>query len=281
MKAEFSEFTYGFSLVNELTKALSLKAVPIFPSLREEGKEGGGYDAKLLYKRGKILNLQFKLSDWMTARNALEKRIPGHSLSSRYHRFEITNRRISRQHELLLSLEDDEPMTFYAAPAFHRNYQINMHWRYGSVIRNSVFVKPRSIGKLDFNTHRVCFDTASIARQRAYLFSEPREIEVLPFPRFSEFVIAEVAQETDTLETSITRLLKRYASTINSLRHQKWIDRSWRSANSEERSLDRILEELLSEPVDEHDLLRRIARVTSGVFGAQAIAVVKECSRQT
>ena len=40
MKAEFSEFTFGFSLVNELASALSCAAVPIFPSLLEEGKEG-------------------------------------------------------------------------------------------------------------------------------------------------------------------------------------------------------------------------------------------------
>ena len=35
MKAEFSEFTFGFSLVNELASALSCAAVPIFPSLLE------------------------------------------------------------------------------------------------------------------------------------------------------------------------------------------------------------------------------------------------------
>ena len=77
MKAEFSEFTYGLSLVNELTKTLTCTAVPIFPSLIEEGKKGGGYDAKLLSKRGTILNLQFKLSDWMKGSNAREHRISG------------------------------------------------------------------------------------------------------------------------------------------------------------------------------------------------------------
>ena len=61
MNAQFSEFTYGFSLVSELAKTLACTAVPIFPSLIEEGKMGGGYDAKLLSKKGTILNLQFKL----------------------------------------------------------------------------------------------------------------------------------------------------------------------------------------------------------------------------
>jgi hypothetical protein len=47
MKAHFSEFTYGFSLVSELASALGCAAVPIFPSLIEEGKDGGGYDVEM------------------------------------------------------------------------------------------------------------------------------------------------------------------------------------------------------------------------------------------
>ena len=40
MKTEFSEFTYGFSLVNELAKTLPCTAVPIFPAYsRKEKKE--------------------------------------------------------------------------------------------------------------------------------------------------------------------------------------------------------------------------------------------------
>ena len=299
MKAEFSEFTYGFSLVNELAKALSCTAVPIFPSLSEEGKKGGGYDAKLLSKKGKILNLQFKLSDRMKARSAREYKIPGHSLSLPYYRFQITSERISEQHSLLLSLEDIEPLTFYAAPAFYQNDEINAHWSSDSVTRNSVFVKPSSIGDLpDFNPHKVCFDAASIAKEQAYFFSEPREIPILPFQSFSEFVIAEVVQETNTLESSISRAREQYASAIRNARRRER-DRSlqpeifdyllptetsdilrpvkipslWQLRDRLTRDLLR-LEEILSEPADGRDLLRQVAQVSSGIFGAQAIAVV-------
>ena len=292
MKTEFSEFTYGFSLVNELAKTLPCTAVPIFPSLLEEGKEGGGYDVKfLLSKKGKILNLQFKLSDWMKTRSAREYKIPGHSLSLPYYRFEITSEQISEQHSLLLSLEEKQPLTFYAAPAFYLKDEINTYWSSDLVTRNSVFVKPSSIGGLpDLNPHRVCFDTASIANKQAYFFSEPQEVEVLTFQSFSEFVTAEVDRETDTLENSISRAREQYASAIRNARRRER-DRSLPYTISDDLPLahsrdisqlqdrpDRYLlrlEEILSEPVDGRDLLRQVAQVSSGIFGVQAIAVVK------
>lgn len=48
MKSQFSEFTYGFSVTNELLYYLRCDSsqAPIFPSLLEEGREGGGYDMK-------------------------------------------------------------------------------------------------------------------------------------------------------------------------------------------------------------------------------------------
>lgn len=294
MKPEFSEFTYGFSLVNELDKALSCTAVPIFPSLLEEGKEGGGYDVRLLYKKGKILNLQFKLSDWMKMRSAREYKISGHSLFLPYYRFEITSERISEQHSLLLSLENIEPLTFYAAPVFHLSDEINAHWSSDSVTQNSVFVKPSSIGTLhDPTPHRVCFDAASIAKEQAYFFSEPKEIKVFPFQSFSELVIEEVGQETETLESSISQAREQYATAIENAYRRK-PDRSLRSEIFDyslptrtrvsdirqlqdplNRSLLR-LGEILSKPAYGRDLLRQVAQVSSGIFGAQAIAVVKQ-----
>lgn len=290
MKAEFSEFTYGFSLINELSKTLSCTAVPIFPSLQEEAEVG--YDAKLLSKKGKFLYLQFKLSNCMKARSAREYKVFGHSLSLPYYRFEIMSERISRQHSLLVSLEDEQPLTFYAAPAFYLNHEINTYWNSNSVTRNSVFVKPSSIGNLtDLSPHRICFDANSIAKKQAYFFSEPQEIEVLPFQSFSEFVITEVVQETNTLESSASGAREQYALAIkNAYRREQ--DRSLRSKVSDDlppamtsdiRQLqDRLdrdllrLEEIFSEHVDGRDLLRQVAQVSSGIFGAQAIAIIKE-----
>lgn len=292
MKAEFSEFTYGFSLVDKLAEVLSCTTVPIFPSLLEEGKEGGGYDARLLSKKGAILNLQFKLSDYMRTPNAREHRTLGDNLSLPYYRFEIMSKRISKQHSLLLKLENTYPLTFYAAPAFHLKGKIDEHWSSGSVTEHSVFVKPSSIGLLpDPNTHTVCFNASSIVNKEAYFFSVPRKIEVFPFHSFSDFVDEKVDQETDTLENSIREACEQYATVIKNA-HLEESDRLSPSKTSEDlspinsRDISQLLnplnrdlrrlEEILSEPADGGGLLRQVAQISSGIFGAQAIAVVKE-----
>jgi hypothetical protein len=63
MKSQFSEFTYGYTLVEELSRSCKFSAMPTFPSLIEEGKIGG-YDVKLQLS-GLPLFLQFKLSDYL------------------------------------------------------------------------------------------------------------------------------------------------------------------------------------------------------------------------
>ena len=66
MKPDIAEFNYGYALTDELIHwhGAGITAVPIFPSLYDEGQPGGGYDVKL--DRGGIpLFLQFKLSDCM------------------------------------------------------------------------------------------------------------------------------------------------------------------------------------------------------------------------
>jgi hypothetical protein len=49
MKPVISEFSYGFALVNELLKltGYGFNAVPVFPSLYQEGQTGGGFDVFL------------------------------------------------------------------------------------------------------------------------------------------------------------------------------------------------------------------------------------------
>ena len=291
MKADFSEFTYGFSLVSELASALSCTAVPIFPSLVEEGREGGGYDVKLLTSRGKILNFQFKLSERMKATSSREHNIPGHGLSLPYYRFAIASGLISRQHPLLLALEDIEPLTFYAAPKFHENEEINERWKRGAVTEGSVFVRPSSIGGLpDLNPHRICFDCSSIARGKAYFFSEPKEIDILSLQDLSECVFSAVDKETGTLEDSLHQIRERYTSALASahrrirrqLLHASSSDSSafqrasgkYRLDDHFSRDVER-LNRILSGPADGLHLLRQIAQVTSGIFGALAIAVAK------
>jgi hypothetical protein len=47
MTPEISEFSYGFALTNEIVGWAPVNAAPLFPSLIEEGRAGGGYDVAL------------------------------------------------------------------------------------------------------------------------------------------------------------------------------------------------------------------------------------------
>ena len=280
MKSEFSEFTYGFALVNELTKVLPCTAVPLFPSLRAEGTTGGGYDASIL-KKGTVLYLQFKLSEKLIYKSAREFKIPGHSLKLPYYRFEITSKRISKQHSLLRKLEVSNPLTFYAAPVFHSVAKIHKHWNDAEVTKRSVFVKPSSIGDLlDDYPHRIGFDKSSI--EKIASFSDPKMLEINTYDRFSEIVISQIKEE-DTLARSIERILESYASVIEQNEDSRALQRS--PEISDERVLllrRRIYDQIQRlkveslKPQEGADLLRLFAEVSTFIGGVQAVMVVQE-----
>ena len=176
MQPEISEFSYGFALTNEIVGWVSLSAAPVFPSLIEEGKAGGGYDVKL-DKPGVALFLQFKRSHYMVRRTAQEHRnvaASGGTLNVPYYRFPITEASTSDQHELLLALDNGSNLVFYAAPRFHQLSEINQAWKQKDVARRSLFVAPSTIGSLDNTRHCVAFDS-----KNSWLCSEPRTLEVL------------------------------------------------------------------------------------------------------
>lgn len=176
MKPEISEFSYGFALTNELVGWVALSAAPVFPSLIEEGKAGGGYDVKL-DRPGVPLFLQFKRSHCMVRRTAKEHQAVvavGGTLNVPYYRFPITEAATSDQHELLLALDDGSNLVFYAAPRFHRRNEINQAWSRADVARRSLFVAPWTIGPLDDAQHHVAFDSGN-----TWLCSEPRTLEGL------------------------------------------------------------------------------------------------------
>src|SRR5258707_1134113 len=115
---EISEFSYGFALTNEIVGWAPLTAAPLFPSLIEEGKAGGGYDVKLDLP-GYPLYLQFKRADCMKRSSAAELSKHNLPLSLPFYRFKITEARKSNQHDLLLELDDGTCLVLYAAPRFH------------------------------------------------------------------------------------------------------------------------------------------------------------------
>jgi hypothetical protein len=169
---EISEFSYGFALTNEIVGWSGLTSAPIFPSLIEEGKKGGGYDVKL-DQPGAPLYLQFKRADYMTRKSAGEIKHHGLPLTLPFYRFPITQRNKSFQHTSLVELDDGTNLVFYAAPRFHMLSEINDAWQAKDVAARSIFVAPTAIGLIhDNEKHHVSYDSS-----RSYFCSEPEEIE--------------------------------------------------------------------------------------------------------
>ncbi len=172
---EFSEFSYGFALTRELIAVWEndLLAAPIFPSLIEEGRAGGGYDVNLKFP-GFPLFLQFKRADCMVRRSAIESS-PPHNFTPPFFRMYITERWRSAQHEMLVALDDGGNQVFYAAPVFHTLEELNRYYLAAQVSQRSFYIAPSRIGRLDNDWHHVTFDD-----RRCRVFSEPIEISGVP-----------------------------------------------------------------------------------------------------
>lgn len=168
-----SEFSFGFALTNELIDIASspLKMAPVFPTLVEEGRAGGGYDVNLDIP-GFPLFIQFKRSDCMVRANTREL-ASGARLDIPYYRFPITARARSSQHDMLCDLDDGTNEVFYAAPRFHEVTELNDAYLTKQVADRTFYIRPREIGKFaDDGAHLVAFDAT-----RRYVFSEPRIVK--------------------------------------------------------------------------------------------------------
>lgn len=171
MKPDISEFSYGFALTSELVQSFGLQRVgaPTFPSLHAEGAPGGGFDVQL---PGVPVFLQFKLSDCLTTRNALDHGAFGLP----YYRFKIRPLKHSQQHNLLLALETQLNIVYYVSPRFHQSHQLNTAFVTSTVVRSSAFIAPGTIGRLpDQEEHSVSFGASS---RRARFRSEPRDLKL-------------------------------------------------------------------------------------------------------
>jgi hypothetical protein len=207
MTPEISEFSYGFALTNEIVGWAPVNAAPLFPSLIEEGKAGGGYDVKLDMP-GVPLYLQFKRADCMTRRSAREIYTLNLPLSLPFYRFKITESGRSAQHELLLALDDGACLVFYAAPRFHELAEINNAWNNNVVATRSIFVAPSSIGPLDTESHHVAYD-----EQRAWLCSDhPEPIDFLNSNNLIEKLRGRLQTDSRPLREKISELLEQIYS---------------------------------------------------------------------
>lgn len=191
MIPDISEFSYGFALTNELVGWVALSAAPVFPSLIEEGKKGGGYDVKL-DRPGAPLYLQFKRAECMMRASAYEIKKHGLPLDVPFYRFPITQRNKSFQHTSLVELDDGTNLVFYAAPRFHTINEINRAWQNGDVSARSIFVAPSTIGLIhDNEKHAVSYD-----RRHTFFCSEPREIKALSAMDLAERIQAQVSSDS-------------------------------------------------------------------------------------
>lgn len=174
MRSLISEFSYGFALTHELVLSLgSLVAAPVFPSLIEEGKAGGGYDVKL-EAPGLPLFLQFKRSERLTRGTAREIKA-GAPLTLPYHRIVLTARRDSDQHDMLIELDQAPNVVFYAAPVFHQMEEFDEAFLNGEVRARSFFVSPATIGAFsDDGAHHLSFDGTTCV-----VMSEPKIVPSL------------------------------------------------------------------------------------------------------
>ncbi len=168
MHPDISEFSYGYALTETLVAntPVRLRAAPVFPSLIEEGRKGGGYDVKLPFP-GTPLFLQFKLSHRMVRNSAIE--VQQGVLQTPFFRMHLRPTKHSQQHPMLLELESKGAAVFYAAPYFHTPSELNDAYIKREVVRRSIFVKPSEIGVLpDKDDHHVAFKSGYPIR----LFSE-------------------------------------------------------------------------------------------------------------
>lgn len=264
MVPEISEFSYGFALTNELVGWTALNAAPIFPTLIEEGKEGGGYDVKLDLP-AVPLYLQFKRSDYMVRQSAREISTWGLDLEVPFYRFSVTARNLSLQHTSLVTLDDGSNLVYYAAPRFHTLSGINEAWLGQKVAQRSLFVAPNEIGLIrDDQPHHVAFDDF-----KTYFLSEPKEISTLSIEDLRKKVEQKLEQEERPLRESVSVWREDIRTRIEKSRTVQVEVETEIEREKVRRRLERTEErEISSDELDfylERRILKRSIRLIEGV----------------
>lgn len=152
MKAEFSESSYAFALVQELVTSRGLRqvGVPEFPSLRTEGERG--WDVKL---PGPPVFLQFKLAEYLARPNARE--FAQHGIPLPYYRMALLHSR-AVQHERLVALARREPDVYYVCPEFHLQQDFDRCYTARRIEQDSAFWSPADMGEVsDDSDHGLVF----------------------------------------------------------------------------------------------------------------------------
>ncbi|MCX6170652.1 MAG: hypothetical protein NTX65_15025 [Ignavibacteriales bacterium] len=171
MRPVISEFSYGYAVTEQLINYLPYKvsAAPTFPSLREEGTDGG-YDLKLNFS-GMFLFLQFKLAHLMVRRTCYETQEG--CFDPPLYRFYLRAPRFSNQHRMLLDLERSGELVFYVAPIFFDASELNNYYLSNTIVHNSIAISPLEIGEIrDDDEHSISYKFGA----PVYRFSKPIKI---------------------------------------------------------------------------------------------------------
>jgi hypothetical protein len=213
MRSGISEFSYGYAITEALVRdnGIPIIAAPVFPSLIEEGRTGGGYDLKL-NRHGIPLFIQFKLSEYMKGRSNTPE-IRNGLFSSGFYRMHLRPLRRSDQHNLLLDLESNGNDVFYVAPLFHELHELNEYYLSGQILQKSAFFYPSDIGSLpDDDEHHVSFQ----ATGDAYFCSQPRQIAPANnFKQVASRIYNKLRNQTSNLELSLSILLDQLLNIIH------------------------------------------------------------------
>lgn len=213
MRPDFSEFSFGFAITAELLHGyhMPIHGYPIFPNLVEEARLG--YDVKL-DQPGTPMFLQFKLAEAMTRRSAIEIRDHNLPLTPTFYRIKLWSWTQSRQHQLLLDLDQSPNQVFYVAPRFYTAARFSQSYTSRTMINNSAFVTPSSVGPLqDSETHHIVYDELAT---RGWSLSEPRRIkEVLTGPMFLSRVAETARVRRVTARTAIEQTRRNLIAALN------------------------------------------------------------------
>lgn len=238
MRSGISEFSYGYAITEALVRdnGTLITAAPVFPSLIEEGRSGGGYDLKLDLP-GLPLFIQFKLSEYMTGRTNTPE-IRDALFSGRFYRMHLRPLRRSDQHNLLLDLESGGNEVYYVAPLFHELNELNSCYLNKQVLQNSVFFRPSDIGSLpDNDEHHVSFQASG----NAYLCSQPKQIS--PANDF-KLIARHIYDRLQNQPLSLRELLPSLYTHLDQIIYERSLDRETRQILFELRDTGNLVDQV-------------------------------------
>lgn len=176
MKTGITEFSFGYAFTENLIRASQSgpSTAPYFPNLIQEATLG--YDVQIAMPAAPIF-FQYKVPEVMTRRSAKEisrYRLPIHLP---FFRMPLMRRDKSRQHELLVTLENSNPgAVFYASPQMQSSIGFNRCYAACAVHTHSALFSPAEIGLLpDNRDHVVAYERGA---STAWFCSEPRMIKM-------------------------------------------------------------------------------------------------------